>query len=163
MKNVNGFLPIALVVGDVRGYCVLSNHCHIQILDVSHDLLNGFVSVLPFFSHPLHSPISNLLSPSPLGRSDTQAILRTVSELKNNFPFLEAFSKGTCTILQKTDVTGGTIYKKNINLTIDKPENTAPESWESNSDPKGTHWPKMISYGATLTVKCQPRESKRPQ
>ena len=42
MKNVNGFLPIALVVGDVRGYCVLSNHCHIQILDVSHDLLNGF-------------------------------------------------------------------------------------------------------------------------
>ena len=52
--------------------------------------------------------------------------------------------------------------EKNINLTIDKPENTAPESWESNSDAKGTHWPKMISCGATLTVKCQPRESKRP-
>lgn len=36
-------------------------------------------------------------------------LLRTVSELKNNFPFLEAFSTGTCTILQKTDVIGGTI------------------------------------------------------
>ena len=35
-------LPIALAVSDVRGYCVLSNYCHIQILDVSHDLLNGF-------------------------------------------------------------------------------------------------------------------------
>ena len=52
MKNFNGFsLPIALTVGDVRGYCVLSNHCHIQILDVSHDLLNvlcqAFLSLLP--------------------------------------------------------------------------------------------------------------------
>ena len=73
MKNVNGFLPIALAVGDVRGYCVLSNHCHIQILDVSHDLLNGFVSGLPFSSPPPPSAISNLLSPSPLGRPDTQA------------------------------------------------------------------------------------------
>ena len=46
-----------LAVGDVKGYCVLSNHCHIQILDVSHDLLNGFVSGLPFSSPPPHSPI----------------------------------------------------------------------------------------------------------
>ena len=59
-------LPIALAVGDVRGYCVLSNHCHIQILDVSHDLLNGFVSGLPFSSPP---------PPSPIGRPDTQANL----------------------------------------------------------------------------------------
>ena len=33
------YLP---AVGDIRGYCVLSNHFHTQILDVSHDLLNGF-------------------------------------------------------------------------------------------------------------------------
>ena len=52
---------------------MLSNHCHIQILDVSHDLLNGFVSGLPFSSPP--SPIKNLLSPIPLGRPDTQATL----------------------------------------------------------------------------------------
>ena len=45
---------------------MLSNHCHIQILDVSHDLLNGFVSGLPFSSPPPPSP-------SPLGRPDTQA------------------------------------------------------------------------------------------
>ena len=75
MKNVNGLLPIALVVGDVRGYYVLSNHCHIQILDVSHDLLNGFVSGLPFSSPPSPSLISNLLFPSSLGRPDTQASL----------------------------------------------------------------------------------------
>ena len=43
---------------------MLSNHCHIQILDVSHDLLNGFVSGLPFSSPP---------PPSPIGRPDTQA------------------------------------------------------------------------------------------
>ena len=42
-----------LVVSDVRAYCVLSNHCHIQILDVSHDLLDGFVSGLPFSSPPV--------------------------------------------------------------------------------------------------------------
>ena len=63
MKNFNGFsLPIALAVGDVRGYCVLSNHCHIQILDVSHDLLNGFVSGLPF-SSPSPAPPSKISSP----------------------------------------------------------------------------------------------------
>ena len=50
---------------------MLSNHCHIQILEVSHDLLNGFVSGLPFSSPP--SPIKNLLYPIPLGRPDTQA------------------------------------------------------------------------------------------
>ena len=47
----------ARMVGDVREYCVLSNHCYIQILDVSHDLLNGFVSGLPFSSPPPPSPI----------------------------------------------------------------------------------------------------------
>ena len=74
MKNFSCFsLPIALAVGDVKGYCVLSNHCHIQILDVSHNLLNGFVSGLPFSSPPPPSHTSNLLSPSPLGRPDTQA------------------------------------------------------------------------------------------
>ena len=52
-----------LAVGDVRGYCVLSNHCHIQILDVSHDLLNGFVSGLPF-SPPPPPPPSKISSPS---------------------------------------------------------------------------------------------------
>ena len=74
-------LPIALAVGDVRGYCVLSNHCHIQILDVSHDSLNGFVSGLPFSSLP---------PPSPIGRPDTQAIrilallqTKTLPETKN--------------------------------------------------------------------------------
>ena len=63
MKNVNSFLPIALAVGDVRGYCVLSNHCHIQILDVSDYLLNGFVSGLPFSSPPPPSKISSPLAP----------------------------------------------------------------------------------------------------
>ena len=54
-----------LTVGDVRGYCVLSNHCHIQILDVSHDLLNGFVSGLPFSSPPPPPPPPSKIS-SPL-------------------------------------------------------------------------------------------------
>ena len=74
-------LPIALAVGDVRGYCVLSNHCHIQILDVSHDLLNSFVSGLPF---------SSPLPPSPIGRPDTQATTSSNSHLSKYdfiFPF----------------------------------------------------------------------------
>ena len=41
-------------------------------------------------------------------------------------------------------------YDKNIMLTIDKPENSPSESRESNSDPKGTHWPKVISCGVTV-------------
>ena len=53
-------LPIALAVGDVKGYCVLSNDYHIQILDVSHDLLNGFVSA--FLSL---LPLPHLKSPLP--------------------------------------------------------------------------------------------------
>ena len=54
-----------LAVGDVREYCVLCNHCHIRILDVSHDLLNGFVSGLPFSSPPPPPPskISSPLAP----------------------------------------------------------------------------------------------------
>ena len=46
-----------LAVGDVREYCVLSDHRYIQILDVLHDFLNGFVSGLPFSSPPPLSPI----------------------------------------------------------------------------------------------------------
>ena len=70
MKNLNGFSLRSLcsylvAVSDVRGYCVLSNHCHIQILDVSHNLLNGFVSGLPFSSPPPPPPskISSPLAP----------------------------------------------------------------------------------------------------
>ena len=57
---MNVSLPIALAVGDVKGYCVLSNDYHIQILDVSHDLLNGFVSA--FLSL---LPLPHLKSPLP--------------------------------------------------------------------------------------------------
>ena len=60
-----------------KGETVLSNHCHIQILDVSHDLLNGFVSGLPFSSPP--SSIKNLSSPIPLRRPDTQANETTIN------------------------------------------------------------------------------------
>ena len=53
-------------------------------------------------------------------------------------------------------------YNKNIKLTIDKPEKyrtwiTREQLWSQRK----THWPKMISCGGTLTVKCQPRESNR--
>ena len=54
------YLP---AVGDVRGYCVLSNHCHIQILDVSHDLLNGFCVRPSFLFYPLPHLKSPLLLP----------------------------------------------------------------------------------------------------
>ena len=62
MENFNGFsLPIALAVGDVRGYCVLSNHCHIQIMDVAQDLCQAFLSLLPLPPPP--SKISSPLAP----------------------------------------------------------------------------------------------------
>ena len=71
MKNVNCFLPIALAVSDVRGYCVLSNHCHWMCHTICWMVLcQAFLSLLPL--PPTPSPISNLLSPSPLGRPDTQ-------------------------------------------------------------------------------------------
>ena len=86
MKNFNGCLladrytgswafksVISLSIIYLRSVTPGSIMCypisHIQILDVSHDLLNGFVSGLPFSSPPLE----NLLSLSPLGRPDTQA------------------------------------------------------------------------------------------
>ena len=54
-------MPIALAVSNVKGYYVLSNHCHIQILDVSHELLNGlcqaFLSLLPLPLPKLKSPL----------------------------------------------------------------------------------------------------------
>ena len=81
-------LPIALAVSDVRGYCVLSNHCHIQILDVSHDLLNGFVSGLPFPSLP---------PPSPIGRPDTQATC-CICDIKCQFGFT-IFTDHVCLLI----------------------------------------------------------------
>ena len=62
MKKFNGFsLLIALLVftwGRWRqGVLYLSNHCHIQISYVSHDLLNSLVSGLAFSSPPPASPI----------------------------------------------------------------------------------------------------------
>ena len=53
-------------------------------------------------------------------------------------------------------------YNKNIKLTIDKPEKY--RTWimrEQLWSQRKTHWAKMICCGGTLTVKCQPRESKR--
>ena len=80
-------------------YCVLSNHYHIQILDVSHDLLNGFVSGLPFSFPPPPSPISNLLSPSHLGRPDTQA--NGTSEKVACFPGGNMANGNLCSIYSK--------------------------------------------------------------
>ena len=53
-------------------------------------------------------------------------------------------------------------YNKNIKLTIDKPEKY--RTWimrEQLWSQRKTHWAKMICCGGTLSVKCQPRESKR--
>ena len=61
-----------LAVGDVRGCCELSTAtsrfwmCHTICWMV---LCQAFLSLLP----PPPSPLQNLLSPSPLGRPDTQA------------------------------------------------------------------------------------------
>ena len=54
---------------------MLSNHCHIQILDVSHDLLNGFVSGLPF------SSLKNYLPQSHAYADDTQPYLSFNADL----------------------------------------------------------------------------------
>ena len=65
------------------------------------------------------------------------------------------------TILQK-QMSFEAQYNKNIKLTIDKPEKY--RTWimrEQLWSQRRTHWAKMICYGGTLTVKCQPRESKR--
>lgn len=56
-----------------------------------------------------------------------QVLLLTVSELKSNFPLLEASSTVTCTILQTTTTKKqvslqAQLYNKNIKLTIDKQE-----------------------------------------
>ena len=65
------------------------------------------------------------------------------------------------TILQK-QMSFEAQYNKNIKLTIDKPEKY--RTWmmrEQLWSQMKTYWPKMISCGGTLTLKCQPRESKR--
>ena len=65
------------------------------------------------------------------------------------------------TILQK-QMSFEAQYNKNIKLTIDKPEKY--RTWimrEQLWSQRKTHWAKMICCGGTLTVKCQPRESKR--
>ena len=50
-----------------------------------------------------------------------QGLLLTVSELKNNFPFLEALSTVMCTQYCKKQMSLEAHYNKNIKLTIDKP------------------------------------------
>ena len=65
------------------------------------------------------------------------------------------------TILQK-QMSFEAQYNKNIKLTIDKPEKY--RTWimrEQLWSQRKTHWAKMICCRGTLTVKCQPRESKR--
>ena len=67
------------------------------------------------------------------------------------------------TILQK-QMSYEAKCNKNIKWTIDKPEKY--RTWimrEQLWSQRKTHWPKLISQGGTLTVKCQPRESKRPK
>ena len=58
-----------LAVGDVREYCILPNHCHIQILDLSHDFLNGFVSGLTLSSPPSSLPHRKSPLPYPFRKS----------------------------------------------------------------------------------------------
>ena len=75
----------------------------------------------------------------------TKSFFLQLPELKNNFPLSKRSVQSQLhTILQK-QMSLKSQYDKNITLTIDKPENTAPESWESNSDPKGRPWPKMMA------------------
>ena len=98
-KNFNGFsLLIAQLllpaVGDVRCCCVLCNHCYIQIFDVTHDLLNGFVSGLSFSSPPLLPPSKSFLSPSPLGRPDTQ-----INNNRSRYEIISAIQKEICQVL----------------------------------------------------------------
>ena len=65
------------------------------------------------------------------------------------------------TILQK-QMSFEAQYNKHIKLTIDKPEKN--RTWimrEQLWSQKKTHWAKTICCRGTLTVKCQPRESKR--
>ena len=65
------------------------------------------------------------------------------------------------TILQ-TQMSFEAQYNKNIKLTIDKPEKY--RTWimrERLWSQRKTHWAKMICCGGTLSVKCQPKESKR--
>ena len=65
------------------------------------------------------------------------------------------------TILQK-QMSFEAQYNKNIKLTIDKQEKY--RTWimrEQLWSQRRTRRAKMICYGGTLTVKCQPRESKR--
>ena len=65
------------------------------------------------------------------------------------------------TILQ-TQMSFEAQYNKNIKLTIDRPEKY--RTWimrEQLWSQRKTHWAKMICCGGTLTVKSQPRESKR--
>ena len=89
-------------------------------------------------------------------------LLNTVSELKNNFPCLKALRTVTCTQYCKNRLSFEAQYNKNIKLTIDKAEKY--RTWimrEKLWSQRKTHWPKMISCGGTLTVKCQLRESNR--
>ena len=51
-----------------KEYCVLSNHCHIQILDVSHSLLTDFVSGLPFPPAPPPAPLEGLILRLPISK-----------------------------------------------------------------------------------------------
>ena len=98
-KNFNDFsLLIAQLllpaVGDVRCCCLLCNHCYIQILDVTHDFAEWFC-VRPFFLFsPPPPPIQSFLSPSPLGRPDTQ-----VNNNRSRYEIISAIQKEICQVL----------------------------------------------------------------